>query len=1530
MPTAAPPRPAPVPTPRAQARRAARRRVVAATLAVVLGALGVALSPPAQLPASADPPTTGSTIVTETFQGDSVLDPAWQALGAACLTGRPAGGGAGVIPDCAPSQTGPVPPTGVTPGYLQLTDTQNYQAGSILYNRPIPATAGISVTFEQYQYGGNGADGIGFYLVDGSTDLTATGGLGGSLGYAQRHTEPGVTGGYVGVGLDGYGNYYGDGEDRGRLCPAGQQSPQTAEGANAPNVVTVRGPGAGLDGYCWQGATVVSPTPRPQSTLAGTLRANTQDPVVAKRTVNVQVTPAPSPRIIVEVRYTDGGPWVRELDIPAPPNPPSTYKLGISASTGGLNDVHLVRTVTVDTILPLAALQLEKQVDRSGPPLGPELGPGDTIPYVYTVTNAGQETIEDLRIVDDRLPGLTDVTCDLTTLVPAPAAGSTAVCRGTYTITSDDAAAGSVTNVAFAAGVVDDETAIVSNQASTTVPLVSSLALTKAVVTSPPYAVGQQVQYGYEVTNTGGSTLTTVGVTDDRVSTAGVVCQADVLAPTESTTCTGTYVVRAEDVGADGWLVNTAQAHASTPIGQGVLSDPADERIPVFTDVGVTKTVDQPAPLVGTDVTFTITATNNGPSAATNVVLRDQLPAGRLTYVSHTTSAGTYDPTAAQWQIPALAVGGSATLTLVATVNTNTEVANSVTRTSMTQTDIDPSNDSASVTLNPVTPTTDIAVLKSVVGPDDVPLGSTAQFRVTARNDGPSPATGLVLRDVLPSGLTLVSATPSQGTVAPDTGLWTVGALAVGASATLDLVVEPQSIGRFVNVARLEAVSPTDVNPGNNQASATITARAPQADLAVVKGVLPASTFVGDTVTFSATVTNLGPETVHDIRMVDDRPDGITVLGAEASQGTIDVENLTWDVGTLAPGASARATLTATIDTEGSHTNTVTVGAPNLVDPTPENNTDTATVTTQVAPLDLGVTKSVASDTGAPLDEIPLGETVTFTISATHTPDPEAPDESATDVVLLDTLPAGLTYVSSTGDGAFDPATGRWTFDTIAPGATVTREIVARADVVGQQINSVSLSHVAQRDTDPTNNSATASITVVEEADLAVSKTVETPRGDGVAQPGEIVTYTIGIGNLGPNDDDSVEVVDPLPIAADIVGFRAPDGTTFDQAARVWTVGSLAVGQEYTLEIDVRVSTRGGSFRNEVVNSQARLPDPDLSNNSAFATLFVPVADVVVTKTVDDPAPFVGDEVTFTVGVANSGPDRADAVMVADLLPDGLTFVSATPSTGTYDAGTGVWTVGDLDPRNRLPGDAVPQATLTVVAHVDRAGTFDNTAASDRTDAFPFDPDLANNSASATVVAAVLPTDVGVTKTATPSSVGVGGEVRFALTVTVSGPGAAADVVVVDALPEGLTPVSAGRLPDGDACTVTGQDVVCLLGDLAPGDAVDLEVVATGDVAGTHTNTATVSTTSPEEVLENNTASADVTVVAPPTPPGPGPGPGPEPGPGPGPGGHGPGSVATTGADGVAALLVALALLALGTVLLVGAVRGRRGVGGSA
>jgi uncharacterized repeat protein (TIGR01451 family) len=95
------------------------------------------------------------------------------------------------------------------------------------------------------------------------------------------------------------------------------------------------------------------------------------------------------------------------------------------------------------------------------------------------------------------------------------------------------------------------------------------------------------------------------------------------------------------------------------------------------------------------------------------------------------------------------------------------------------------------------------------------------------------------------------------------------------------------------------------------------------------------------------------------------------------------------------------------------------------------------------------------------------------------------------------------------------------------------------------------------------------------------------------------------------------------------------------------------------------------------------------------------MADVVMAKTVSNTLPNVGTNVTFTLTVSNNGPSVAGNVVVNDLLPNGYSFVSATPSVGSYNALTGVWTVGTL-----ASGGS---ATLTITATVLASGNYTNT-----------------------------------------------------------------------------------------------------------------------------------------------------------------------------------------------------------------------------
>jgi uncharacterized repeat protein (TIGR01451 family) len=113
-------------------------------------------------------------------------------------------------------------------------------------------------------------------------------------------------------------------------------------------------------------------------------------------------------------------------------------------------------------------------------------------------------------------------------------------------------------------------------------------------------------------------------------------------------------------------------------------------------------------------------------------------------------------------------------------------------------------------------------------------------------------------------------------------------------------------------------------------------------------------------------------------------------------------------------------------------------------------------------------------------------------------------------------------------------------------------------------------------------------------------------------------------------------------------------------------------------------------------------------------------ADLALANTVSNPQPHLGDTITFTITLSDLGPSNASGVTVTDLLPAGLTAVTASPSSGSYSFATGLWTVGTVTP-------AVAQ-TLLLQATVVSPSAQTNTASISHAD--QFDPSTTNNSAS--------------------------------------------------------------------------------------------------------------------------------------------------------------------------------------------------------
>ena len=244
----------------------------------------------------------------------------------------------------------------------------------------------------------------------------------------------------------------------------------------------------------------------------------------------------------------------------------------------------------------------------------------------------------------------------------------------------------------------------------------------------------------------------------------------------------------------------------------------------------------------------------------------------------------------------------------------------------------------------------DLGLTKTVDNPTPN-VGDTVTYTVTLSNNGPDAATGAQVTDLLPSGVSFVSDTTSQGTYDPTTGLWNVGTVDVGSPQTLSIQATVTSPNPATNTARITHSDQFDPNPGNNNATAPDSPQ--QADLALTKTVDDSTPNVGDTITYTITLDNGGPERATDVQVTDPLPAGLTFVSATPSQGTYDPATGLWTVGTVAVGSPQTLLIQATVASPNPQTNTATITHADQFDPNPGNNTASVVATPQQADLAL-------------------------------------------------------------------------------------------------------------------------------------------------------------------------------------------------------------------------------------------------------------------------------------------------------------------------------------------------------------------------------------------------------------------------------------------------------------------------------------------------------------------------------------------------------------------------------------------------
>jgi large repetitive protein len=639
-----------------------------------------------------------------------------------------------------------------------------------------------------------------------------------------------------------------------------------------------------------------------------------------------------------------------------------------------------------------------------------------------------------------------------------------------------------------------------------------------------------------------------------------------------------------------------------------------------------------------------------------------------------------------------------------------------------------------------------------------------------------------------------------------------------------------------------------------NAVSIATDLRAPNVE--VVKAVDKTSATLGEVLEYTVSVTNTGAEAAEETWVRDTIPEGTTyepgslevlpgsvgVVGGKTDAA--DTDEAEFDAvgnavnfrvgegagavhgGTLGPNQSATVRFRVRVNEQGISSGdrvvnsarasflSETLDAPGAV-----NSQD---VVTEIVEPDLTIDKEFEGDL-EPGEETPVSLTVSNVGDGPTRGEVTVTDELPPELEFAGEPPAGDGWVCTTAEqlltcrrndvlAAGQPWPPIRFFVRVAPNAE-PREIVNTAVVSGGG------------DGNETNNSDTETGTTLPgRVDLAIDKQ---PDGQRVF-PGEEVNFQLRVTNLRPVTATQVRVVDLFPRGLTPVSLVPSKGRCVLTRCRL---GTVEFGEVVTIDVTAFAGLRtGGRVLENVARVRGLQQDVNPDNNEDSSTVSVDrLIDLVVDK---DPAAQsvpAGSDVSYNVTVRNDGPSTATGVRLADLVPPELTFVSATPSQGSCQAGS-----CEL---GRLRRGATAQIVVVARSDPSLAGrTVENLAVASANEP---ELDLANNVGRAAVTFTaepVQPADLDVSKSVQPRQVNVGGELTYRIAVTNRGPSAASSVLVTDTPDPRVAVLSVD--PTQGTCS-TGVPIRCELGTVAAGATATIAVRARALAAGRLRNVVT-------------------------------------------------------------------------------------------
>ena len=573
---------------------------------------------------------------------------------------------------------------------------------------------------------------------------------------------------------------------------------------------------------------------------------------------------------------------------------------------------------------------------------------------------------------------------------------------------------------------------------------------------------------------------------------------------------------------------------------------------------------------------------------------------------------------------------------------------------------------------------------------------------------------------------------------------------------------------------------------------------------------------------FDISVTNNGNFDATGTTLVATLPAGMEFLSA-SDGGTESSSVVTWDLGTIEIDGTKAVKLTTTGVRVGEQT--ITYNAVSA-----EGLSDDDSSMTEVIPGGLEVTKEGPA-------QVDIGSEVTYTIEVTSTG-----TGSNTGVKLVDTIPDGMSFVSSDPEGTLTGDNLSIQLGTKNPLEKTTISVVLQANEAGEKVNEVRAT---------SNEGATASdeaTTAVVQPELTITKT-----GPETALLNASFDYTIEVSNVGDGAARNTTVVDTLPagmehVSSDPAGTVSEDGSTV-----TWSIGDLNPGDSSTITLTVVGRTAGAMVNTAVATADMAAAETQVQTSTA---ILVPA--ITVEKT-GRTAIFVGNQVTYTLTATNSGEAPLTGVTISDTFASGMSYVESSPEgTVSEDGSTVTWEVGDL-----AVGDV---STVTLTLQGDEAGTMTNTASATANE------DASSESVLDVAILAAPGATIAITDSLDP--VREGEQTVFTVTVSNQGRSPMTEVSVAVAVPAQFTIDSAaevldeGETVDEDAepkATIDGATVTYNHGEaLATGDEFSFTITVTANDLGDgeiRMDTVTTATLTYAEFTEPVSTDEGTTVI---------------------------------------------------------------------